>query len=120
MTINITPDRIIQEIQKEFNEEFPFLKLEFFKKGIRYKSAGKRTPSLSKELKLGNINMFQFKETLKISGSMSVKELENIFDKLFGLSVLVYRKSGNLWLETTMTDNWTLEQQNENGRQISG
>ena len=64
--------------------------------------------------------MLDFKDDLKISGSMTVKELEKIFDERLGLSVLVYRKSGNLWLEPTMTDNWTLEQQNENGRQISG
>jgi hypothetical protein len=24
-----------------------------------------------------------------------------------------------LWLETTMTDNWTLQKQNENGREVS-
>lgn len=120
MTINITPDRIIKEIQKEFNEEFPFLKIEFFKKGIRYKPSGRRDQSLSKDLKLGNIKLFDVKEGLKISGSMRVRELEKIFDEQLGLSVLVYRKSGNMWLETTMTENWTLEQQNEIGRQISG
>lgn len=119
MTINITPDRIIKEIQKEFNEEFPFLKMEFFQKGIKYK-AKKRAESLSKELTLGNVKMFHFKEDLKITGSMTVLELEKTFEDLLGLSVLIYRKSGKLWLETTMTDNWTLEQQNENGRQISG
>jgi hypothetical protein len=51
---------------------------------------------------------------------MTVIELEKTFEEMLGLSVLVYRKSGKLWLETTMTDNWTLAQQNENGRQISG
>ena len=120
MTININPDRIIREIRKEFSEEFPYLKIEFFQKGIRYKPTRKRDQSLSKDLKLGNTDMLDFKDDLKISGSMTVKELEKIFEDRTGLSVLVYRKSGNLWLEPTMTDNWTLEQQNENGRQISG
>jgi hypothetical protein len=31
----------------------------------------------------------------------------------------VFRKSGNLWLETTMTDDWTLQQQNDHGYEIS-
>ena len=119
MTINITPDKIIKEIQKEFNQEFPFLKIEFFRRGVRYKMT-KREESLSRELTLGNVKMFEFRKGWKITGSMTVKELEKTFEELLGLSVLVYRKSGNLWLETTMTDNWTLEQQNENGRQISG
>lgn len=119
MTINITPDRIIKEIQKEFNEEFPFLKIEFFLKGVRYKAQTKRDESLSKELPLGKVKMFDFKQGWRITGSMTVRELEKTFEELLGLSVLVYRKSGKLWLETSMTDNWTLEQQNENGRQIS-
>jgi hypothetical protein len=33
--------------------------------------------------------------------------------------VQVSRKSGTLWLETTMTDSWTLGQQNEHGRELS-
>ena len=46
-------------------------------------------------------------------------ELEKIFKDQFGLAVQVFRKSGNLWLETTMTDNWTLQQQNNHGKEIS-
>src|SRR5687767_2614591 len=106
MTIQIHPDRIIQEIQTEFSEEFPYLKIEFFRKGVRYKPTRKRDQSLSKDLKLGNINMLDFKDDLRITASMTVKELEKIFEDRLGLSVLVYRKSGNLWLEPTMTDNW--------------
>jgi hypothetical protein len=50
---------------------------------------------------------------------MKVKDLEKIFKDQFSLAMQVFRKSGNLWLETTMTDNWTLQQQNEHGREIS-
>jgi hypothetical protein len=50
---------------------------------------------------------------------MKVNELENIFQQKFSLSAQVFRKSGNLWLETTMTDNWSLLQQNNHGREIS-
>ena len=50
---------------------------------------------------------------------MKVNKLENIFKDQFNLAVQVFRKSGNLWLETTMTDNWTLQQQNNHGREIS-
>jgi hypothetical protein len=31
MQLNIAPNRYIKDIQNEFNENFPFLKLEFFK-----------------------------------------------------------------------------------------
>jgi len=50
---------------------------------------------------------------------MKVIDLEKMFKNRFNLSAQVFRKSGNLWLETTMTDNWTLLQQNNHGREIS-
>ena len=50
---------------------------------------------------------------------MKVEELERILKKDFGLRAQVFRKSGNLWLETTMTDGWTLAQQNYHGKELS-
>jgi tyrosyl-tRNA synthetase len=50
---------------------------------------------------------------IKIDELMKVAELEGVFAKNFGLSVQVFRKSGNLWLQTTTTDNWTLAEQNQ-------
>jgi hypothetical protein len=38
---------------------------------------------------------------------------------VYGLSVQVFRKSGNVWLETSATDNWTLRQQNNEGAELS-
>ena len=56
---------------------------------------------------------------IQINEEMKVIELEKLFKDKFKLAVQVFRKSGNLWLETTMTDNWTLAQQNNHGREIS-
>ena len=44
---------------------------------------------------------------------MKVAELENDFSGQFGLQVQVFRKSGEVWLQTTKTDNWTLIEQNQ-------
>ncbi len=51
---------------------------------------------------------------------MRVNELEQSFADTFGLGVRVFRKSGKSWLETTVTDGWTLEEQNNQGRDLSG
>ena len=56
---------------------------------------------------------------IDISPSMTVRELENECEKLFGICLQVYRRSGNLWLETTMTENWTISHQNKSGSEIS-
>lgn len=57
--------------------------------------------------------------SIEITGEMKVRELERALGKLFPLRAQVFRRSGNIWLETTMTDDWTLAQQNEHGREIS-
>ena len=51
---------------------------------------------------------------------MTVSDLEQKFAELFGLSVQVFRKSANVWLETTVTDGWTLEEQNRQGEALAG
>jgi len=56
---------------------------------------------------------------LELNDEMTVGELENSFLEKFWLNVQVSRRSGNLWLETTMTDKWTLKQQNDHGRELS-
>jgi hypothetical protein len=54
-----------------------------------------------------------------IAQKKSVAELENAFEEYFGLSVQVYRKSGKMWLQSTITDDWTLKEQNEHGEALS-
>jgi hypothetical protein len=49
---------------------------------------------------------------------MTVEELEKSFLVKFGLNVQVFRKSGKSWLETTITDKWTLEKQNTQGEEL--
>ena len=119
MNFHIEPNRLISDIQKEFNKSFPFLKLEFF-----YNKNHSRTKIQGKEIiphykKIGDEQKSVTNGEIVIKDDMKVNELENIFQEKFALSAQVFRKSGNLWLETTMTDNWTLHQQNNHGREIS-
>jgi hypothetical protein len=50
---------------------------------------------------------------------MSVADLEKAFMNKFGLLTQVFRRSGNIWLETSITDGWSLRQQNALGREIT-
>jgi hypothetical protein len=40
-----------------------------------------------------------------------VEEIEGIFNNKFGLNIQLFRKLGNVWIETVNTDNWTLKEQ---------
>lgn len=119
MQLNIAPNRYINDIQKEFNEIFPFLKLEFFKTKSFSRSEFMAHQIIPSNRKIGEGQQEIVDGNIEISENMKVKDLENIFKDRFRLAAQVFRKSGNLWLETTMTDNWTLQQQNDHGREIS-
>lgn len=56
---------------------------------------------------------------IPFTNSTTVGEFEDMFFSKFGLCIQVFRKSGNVWLETNSTDDWTLEQQNEEGRSLA-
>ena len=119
MRLHIAPNRLISDIQTEFNTAFPFLKLEFFTNRShprRGSSAGQLIPH---NRKIGDNQAYITDGDIPIPGEMKVVELEKLLKEQFSLAAQVFRKSGNLWLETTMTDNWTLEQQNKHGREIS-
>jgi hypothetical protein len=119
MNLHIAPNRIIGEIQKEFNEAFSFLKIEFFKTKSFSRSDFMAHQIIPSTRKIGDGQQPITDGDIEITGEMKVKELEKIFKDQFTLAAQVFRKSGNLWLETTMTDNWTLQQQNDHGREIS-
>ena len=54
-----------------------------------------------------------------MSPAMTVAEFEKRFQVEFGLNAQVFRKSGKVWLETTITDNLTLQSQNALGLEKS-
>lgn len=53
-----------------------------------------------------------------IHNNITVAELESSFAN-FGLRTEVFRKSGNVWVATLLTNNWTLLQQNNAGEEIT-
>jgi hypothetical protein len=120
MHLHIAPERLIKDIQKEFNEMFPFLKIEFFNN----RSSSSRSDFSARQIipqsrKLGESQLGIQEGDIEIGEEMKVNELEKLFKNRFNLAAQVFRKSGNLWLETTMTDNWSLLQQNNHGREIT-
>ncbi len=119
MKLHINKETTIQEIQKEFNACYPFLKVEFF----RY--LPKRKPILSAELlcaseTLKHIESFYEGRIVDIDKNRTIHDILKDFETMFGMSAHIFRKSGNVWVETSLTDDWTLEEQNKEGEQISG
>ena len=55
MKLNNTPDRLISDIQKEFNEIFPLLKLEFFNNKSFARNNFSASQIIPRNRKLGEI-----------------------------------------------------------------
>jgi hypothetical protein len=117
MKILIHDNTTISEVQKRFNELFPYLKLEFFRKQYPHKPGALRF--LPQNEKLGNIRKKHFNGELDVLPGMQVSQLESLFTDHFDLEVQVLRKSGSSWLETILTDSWTLQEQNKEGEFLS-
>ncbi len=120
MLLRIAPTRTVSDVLKDFNTVFPFLKLEFFSSKAFDKQDFSPASVIPHSRKIGECQPALKQEAdMDITEVMKVNELEKLFREQFGLNVLVYRRSGNLWLQTTMTDHWSLQKQNQHGRELS-
>ena len=119
MKITINDTRKIFAIQEEFNTAFPYLKLEFFAKPHKLGGASPKKLVKSNSKTLGECRTIHNKGHISITPKMTVADLEQRFADTYGLSVQIFRKSGKVWLETTVTDKWSLEEQNEQGEALS-
>ena len=116
MGISIHLDSKIPQIEKEFHQLFPFLKLKF-------KSFARKNGSVNPLIE-GNGSLRHYRDIedfkdYQLSPDMKVKEVEAFFREHFDLIVEVQRLSGNAWIETSMTKDWTLGEQNEQGKNLS-
>jgi hypothetical protein len=120
MKINISDRKRISAVQKEFNDAFPFLRIEFFTRSHRAeKGSGKKHLIIPDHKTIGECRRIHNSSFISITPGMKVSKLEQIFLDEFGLAVQVFRQSGRVWLETTMTDDWTLAEQNHQGEELS-
>lgn len=113
--MTIQDNRTLKETQKEFNAKFPFLQIKFYAE--KHKS-GETSPvqqKLNDDLTIGEVRTIHSEGELSINANQKISTLENNFLEQFGLNVQVFRKSGNLWLQTSKTDHWTLGEANTKG-----
>lgn len=115
MKLHIDDTRSISEIQEEFNSAFPYLKLEFFKKPHEVGEASPISELIPSDSTLSKWRTNHNDGDLVITPDTKVEEMESGFQNIFGISAQVFRKSGEVWLETSATDKWTLKEQNEQG-----
>jgi len=109
--LHIEATRLAEDVQREFNHAFPYLKLEFFNKATSFIA--------SKNKRIGDWQFAPAAGTVAVDDETKVIDLLDKLKKEYNLNAQVLRRSGNLWLQTTMTDNWSLKKQNDYGKELS-
>lgn len=108
MTLGIEKGRMVKELRQHFTTIYPYLTIQFIKK-----VSGKEEAMLDNEL-------FQSHPVvINIDKNQTVGKLEEECFSKTGLKAKVYRRFCNVWIEATLTEDWTLEQQNEEGQLLS-
>lgn len=111
----------LDEIKRQFEQHFPFLKLEFFhpssiEEGIY--SEKNRIKDLDQSLQ--QISSKSNDAMIFVNSDQSAGSLERQFMDDFGVVAQVFRRSGNFWLLTVASDGWTLKEQNAVAQEHEG
>lgn len=112
--MKISDNKTLKEIQQEFTNKFPGLKIEFYEEA--HQPGETSSPNtLNVDKTIGQVRTISTTGELSIDGHQKVSTLEENFKTNYGLNVQVFRRSATLWLQTATTDEWTLSKQNRKG-----
>jgi hypothetical protein len=117
--IKITNSKTIAELRSDFNRAFPYLKIEFYSVPYKEKTLLPAAKLIRHDALIAQCRKTGQDGELVLKPDDTVAALEDALWEQFGLSAQVFRKSGSLWIETSLTDSWTLKQQNFEGEQMS-
>ena len=118
MKLFIEKESLAGDVKKIFTTCYPFLKIEFYKKQPAHTPVIQKKEVMPFNLPLIQLTNSSDRKVIDIGRNITVEQLEDQFASL-GLLSEVFRKSGNVWIETSLTNNWTLQQQNMEGEEIS-
>ena len=116
MTIQVSPNDPISDLQNAFTAAYPHLKLQFFSK-----AHGESKGSFAKFLihdrstLLSALNPELRTSSISIAPDTITWALEKNFEEALLLHVQVFRQSGSIWLETSVSDHLTLAEQEAKG-----
>jgi len=114
--LNIDEHKSVGDFQKGFSLMFPFLKIEFFKSMV---GEGQVNSQKGNVLLPPNYILGKKEFTLNIDGSTTVAGLKAMLLEMTGVACQVYRKSGTIWIEVSLTEDWALERQNSEAELIN-
>ncbi len=117
MKILLHSNRTVEEIKEEFITIFPYLRIAFFTK--KQESEGAINEEVDPSTQLIEVSGILKEGNIEINPTDTIKEAEQKFEKQYGLPVHIFRKQKDVWMNTNITDDLTLQEQNTWGRETS-
>lgn len=117
MKLEINDNTSLMQVQEQFNKAYQYLWINFYYTSF-YTTSDTALEKINKNVKIKNIANVTGTTVINIDKNVSIHQLEEDFFNILGLKAKICRKSGNVWVETTFTGNWSLERQNAEENQI--
>ncbi len=118
-TITVSAHKKIKDLQEEFSNIYPYLRIEFAEPLQPGRTRGRLDTIRRSDARFRNSTHTAENNTIRITPDTTISNLEDTFREHFGVGIQVFRKSGKVWLETTMTDHWTLQEQSVQAEALS-
>jgi hypothetical protein len=114
--ILLSPTMRLSDLQKVFSRIFPYLKLSFYSYPHHSGKYSAGAVLRSKNSALAALHPGFKGAKLLFSGNMRTGAFEQKLREKLGLNAQVLRRSGEYWVETAATDDWTLQEEDQKGK----
>jgi len=119
MKLELENDMTIAEVKQSFNQTYPNLKIEFYSMPHGTFEGSDGNLKLADDIPIKQIAKPNHPAALLFTNGNTVSQIEQMLRNSFGLNTQIFRKAGNIWLQTIATDDWTLKQQNEKSQEYN-
>lgn len=118
MKLLLHSNRTVAEVKEEFSIVFPYLEITFLikKQDAEGMALQEEADSFATLIEVSGILKEGF---IDIKPTDTIKQAEEKFEKEYGLPVRIFRKQKGIWMDTAITDDLTLQEQNIWGREAS-
>ncbi|GLR17663.1 hypothetical protein [Portibacter lacus] len=116
--MKIRSNMTTEEVKNTFHNHYPMLKIEFYNKEHGNNEISSNKNLITEEVTLDYLNPDLNDGELSLNENIKVSDFEKLMEDYFGLYVQVFRKSGDQWLQTSITDSWTLGKQEAKGESL--
>jgi len=119
MHMEINDNTALREIQLVFSNFYPYLELQFYRKAHSTYEVSAEKDAIEPDTTVGAIKKTHVSGLLEIQPLYKVSDVEKEFQERFGLSIQVFRKENEEWVQAAGMDDFTLKDLNEIGRSSS-